>query len=380
MTRRHRRPTSGGRGRASAPLPQDPGPAQTTGAVIDALSSGAVGDGIADDTLALQSALDALVPGSTLLLPAGHVFAHSDVLRIRVPGVVVTGGGTLLATQEARSEVWIDADRVLVQDVVVRTARTTRRWDAYEQMGLRLGAHDGITVRRVEIAGSAAAGIYAGGSRHFLLDQVDVHDTRSDGIHLTEASSDGIVRNSHVARTGDDGVAIVSYGGVSGVPVARISVIDTTVVGGAWGRAFSVVGGEDVSYTRITARNSSAAALYFSTEGNYNTTSTRRVTVDGATLINSNTLASCDQGSILLYNGGHGASVTDVTLRNITIQSTRGTASRDVGVIDENGTVARVSMSGFTLSGGPDTSYYGASPAGSVIRQRWTKDGVPLTG
>jgi polygalacturonase len=364
-----------------APVAEAPvadGRAISAPAGVDVTTLGAVGDGVTDDTAALQRAFDAMAPGSTMILPAGKVFAHSDILRIRVAGAVVTGGGTLLATNEGRSSVWLEADDVLLQDVVVRNAATTRRWDAYEQMGLRLAARDGIVVRRVGVYGSAAAGIYVGGATNFVLDDIVVQGTRADGIHMTESSSDGTVRNARVTGVGDDGIAVVTYG-LTSRPAARISVTDSVVKGNHWGRGFTVVGGEDISFSRITAEASNAAALYFASEGHpYYTTSVRRITVDGARLLASNTSTTVDHGAVLLWNGHTGAEVTDVALRNVVIQDTRSTANRHVGVLTEGARISGVEMTGFTVNGGPRTAFVSNAPQGSVVRRSWTQDGATL--
>jgi polygalacturonase len=343
----------------------------------DVTTLGAVGDGVTDDTRALQAALDAMVPGTTLLLPAGKVFAHSDVLRVRVADTSVAGGGTLLATNEARSGVWLEADRVLLQDVVVRTAATTRRWDAYEQMGVRVAARDGVTVRRVGVYGAAAAGIYVGGASNFLIDDVVVEGSRSDGIHMTEGSRDGLVRNARVSGAGDDGIAVVSYS-MDGKVCARITVQDSSVRNGTWGRGFSVVGGEDVRYSRITADASNAAALYFSTEGApYYTFSTRRVTVDGARLQNSNTNAAVDHGAIMMWNGHAGKEISDVVLNDISITDTRATAHRNVGIITEGGLLTRIELNRFTITGKPQP-YVSNAATGAVTRRSWTYNGTTI--
>lgn len=357
----------------TAPI-AEPRTAPATG--VDVTTLGAVGDGVTDDTAALQRALDAMAPGTALVLPAGKVFAHNDVLRVRVAGATVTGGGTLLATNEARSSVWLEADDVLLQDVVVRTAAATRRWDAYEQMGVRLAARNGIVVRRVGVYGAAAAGIYVGNATNFLLDDVVVKDSWSDGIHMTEGSRDGAVRNARVTNAGDDGIAVVSYAR-DGAPCARISVSDSSVTGGPWGRAYSVVGGEDVTYDRITAEASNAAALYFSTEGApYYTASTRRITVRGAQLLRSNTNAAVDHGAIMIWNGHTGSEITDVVLEDVVIRDTRSTAHRNIGVITEGGLMARLQMNRFTITGQPQPLVTNA--AASLVRRAWTYNGATV--
>ncbi|KAI2497040.1 polygalacturonase [Fragilaria crotonensis] len=118
-----------------------------TGQSVSVDTYGAVGDGVTDDTDALNLAFSLAPPGSTLLIPAGRTYAHSDIVEITVPSLLIKGGGRLLATNEARSGVWINADRVIMDDIVLEMKSTTTRWMGYEQMKLRLMNSRGIVVR-----------------------------------------------------------------------------------------------------------------------------------------------------------------------------------------------------------------------------------------
>jgi Pectate lyase superfamily protein len=74
---------------------------------ISVESYGAIGDGVTDNTVALNAAFSKAAPGSTLEIPAGRTYAHNDLVHIVVPGLHIHGGGRLLATNERRSGVWM---------------------------------------------------------------------------------------------------------------------------------------------------------------------------------------------------------------------------------------------------------------------------------
>ena len=340
---------------------------------------GAAGDGSTDDTLALQQALDSLAPGDTLVIPGGRSFLHSDVLAVRVPGVRLTGAGTLVATNEARSAVVLDADDVQVDGITLRMESTSRRWVAFEQMKLRLGSHTGITVRSVAIDGAAAFGVYVGtGAADFLVEDVRVRDSRADGIHVTGGAHDGVVRRPDVSGTGDDGVAVVSYER-DGSPVRRVRIEDATVGANSWGRGISVVGGEDITITGGAVHGSSSAGLYVASEGApWFTFAPRRVSVTGLSIDAANTDTSIEHGAVLLYAGRPEQPVTGIDLSRLTITRTTAGAAWHVGVVAEPGAwVDDVTFSDVSISG-PGEPFAANVDPGCCARLRWTVDGSPV--
>lgn len=347
-------------------------PPTSAGPGLTPESFGAVGDGSTDDTAALQRAFDALTPGQTLEIAAGKVYRHSDVLTVRRPDVRISGGGTLLATNEDRSEVLLDADDVVVDGPTFKMQATSRRGETFEQMKLRLADHSGIVVRDVTIDGSSAAGVYVGsGVSDFLLENLQVHDTRADGIHITGTAHDGTVRRPVVDRAGDDGVAVVSYR-EDGEPVRRVVVDSPTVRDNTNGRGVSVVGGEDITYNDVHVTGSSSAAVYIASEGSpYYTFAPKRVKVVGATLENSNTAASVDHGAFLVYSGNPGFAPEDISASDVTIRGTRAGASSQVGVrADASCTVGQVRLDAFTIEGG-GKAFSANVPASSYTLSGW---------
>lgn len=362
-----------------------------TGPVVTPEAFGANGDDSVDDSVALQRALDALKAGETLQLAAGKVYRHSQTLRISQAGTSVTGPGTLLATNEATSAVFIDADNVTVSNVTIKLASSTQRWVAYEQMGLVLRAKTGIAVRNVTVEGSAAAGIYVGGSKDFTLTDVTVRDTRADGIHMTEGATNGQVVRPTVVRSGDDGVAVVSYR-TNSTPTSRITISDATVRDQVWGRAYSVVGGQQVTMTNISSTNSAGAALYIASETEFDTMGVSTVVVDGATFTGSNQQAASVaslrpspssgrvvHGAVLLYNSQAANQISDVSLRNITIVDTDPEAYDHVKVMSYNNEVQqRLSFEGFTISGGYASAMQTLGvPSSSYNKRNWSLNGTP---
>lgn len=348
--------------------------------LITPASFGARGNGSTDDTVALQRAFDSAGPGTAVVLATGRTYAHSDVLHLRKAGTHVTGGGVLLATNEQRSAVWIEADTVLIDGgAVIRTAKTTRRWSAWEQMGVRIVGHQAITLRNVTVDGSAAAGIYVGNQAgHFDLDHVTVQNTRADGIHLTMGAHDGQVIAPTVRNSGDDGVAVVSYS-ADGAACHDITVASPRVLGTTWGRGLSVVGGTRISETNIDVEKTSAAGVYIAAEGApWYTGAPSAVTVSGGRIVGANTTVSVDHGAVLVMSGENGPTPAQVTVHGLTILAPRATASRAFGVITYGTAPRSVLFADLVITGGPHDAYQGNTPQSSYRLRNIVQNGIRL--
>jgi hypothetical protein len=179
-------------------------------------------------------------------------------------------------------------------------------------------------------------------------------------------------------NTGDDGVAVVSYM-KDGVPCARIRIESPTVNGTTWGRGISVVGGNDVTYTNVTVRDTDAAGIYLGSEGDpYWTFPSRNVLVDGGTVTGANRNTTKDHGAVLVYGGNAGTMTSDITVRGLAVSGTRGTAPWDAGVLAETGAgVQRVTLQGLDVrNGARSTSWTNARPAVRLLST--LRDGVPV--
>lgn len=360
--------------------PAIPSPSAPAGsaAPLTPMAFGAVGDGRHDDTAALQRAFDAASAARPLTLPAGDVFAHTGVLHIRVAGETVNGTGTLLATAEATSSVWIEADNVTLDGPTLATTGTTQRWAAWEQMGLRLEAYSGDTVRNVTVTGSAAAGIYVGGASNFTLDHDTVTNTRADGIHMTDGAHDGTVISPVTRNTGDDGIAVVSYS-QGGSACHDITVMGAHVVGTTGGRGVSVVGGTNIVERDFEVDSSAAAGVYVAAEGNpWYTAAPTNVTITGGRIVGANTDPTIDHGSVLVLSGESNVWPDGVNISDMVIVNSRSTATRDVGVISYGAAPVNVMLSDFTITGGPRSAYQGNAAAGSFRTVAWTQNGRTL--
>lgn len=348
-----------------------------TGNIVYVTSFGAVGDGVTDDTTAIQSALNSLNPTDTLVFNSGKTFRHTNVLTISKDSSHLSGPGTLLATNESLSALYVKANNVTIDgNLIVKMGTTTKRWDAYEQMKIRVGINTGTIIKNITIDGSASAGIMFSGSSNYLLQDVTVQNTRSDAIHNTNGSYNGNIIRPIVRNPGDDGVAVVSYGGES--ICHDITIQSPKFYGQTWGRAFTVVGGNNITYNDIYAENSNAAAVYVATEGDpYYTHPSTNIKFIGGEVVNSNTNSSVDHGAVLLYNARPGYIDSGIIIDGLTITNTRSSASRQVGIIGGgSGGITQVQIKNITITGGPSSLFYSDQPGGNYTLSNWTHNGV----
>ena len=289
------------------------------------------GEPVEDSSALLQQKLDDLKPGETLVLDQ-QTYLHDKVIKVSVPGVHIDGNGARLqATNDATSSIQITAPGVTLTDVTLAAPTTGERWTGLDQHKLVIEA-DNVTVGNVTIIGSAAAGVFVHHANNFRLDDVRVEDTRADGIHVTGASRNGQINNPTTARTGDDGVAVVSYSDDPG-PCADIVVNSPVVNGTRWGRGVSVVGGEHVSIQNLRVSETSGAGVYIAAEGGpqFYTRSASAVDVSGGTVTSTNVNPEVVQGAVLVYAGKAGENVSNITVSGLTSSDTAESAERNMG-------------------------------------------------
>lgn len=154
--------------------------------IVSPTDHGAVGDGVTDDTAALNAAIAALSDGATLWIPGG-TFLITDTLTITHNDVQVRGYGTILAGASI-GMLLIEGDRVILDGVTVDGSQVAWR-------GLWVTG-DGVRITGCEIRGfhSTTQGVSAiwcvtrGG---VTVEGCRIHDCYSLGNATTGDSNGG---------------------------------------------------------------------------------------------------------------------------------------------------------------------------------------------
>jgi hypothetical protein len=294
-----------------------------------------------DRTAALQAMFDKMQPGATLTLDR-RVYPHSGLVSITVPNVLIEGNGaTLQATNDLTSSVQIRADGVSVSNLNLTAPIGGPRYSSNEQHKLYVHG-DGVRLDGITITGSAAAGVFLDGASNFVLNHVTVRDSRADGIHMTRGSNNGQVNYPLTERTGDDGVAVVSYGPQFGLddPPCRNITIESPVVNGTntSGNGVTVRGGDNITYRNVQVSNTSGAGVFVSTEGApFFLQSVNGVTVEGGTVTGA-------KGALVVYGENPGTVTSNVTMSNLTIANTSGSAQSNIAVVANGGAVSNIAF------------------------------------
>jgi len=343
-----------------------------------------------DQTTAIQAALDAMKPGEWMVFPAG-TYRHSESLRVRVPGVVLSGeGATLLATNPDDTAMMMQADDSSLYGFRLHTV-TEKRGSALRHARIVIAPPGntsgprvkGVTVRQNIVEnggapgtalanGSSASGIFIYHADTFLVAENTVKRTLADAIHTTGGSMNGRVLKNTVRENGDDMIAVVSYMASEGTSISsmtssmekireqrlnrNILISDNDVRGQYWGRGITVVGGENVTIqnNRISDTTHGAGVL-LARESGYLSFGVRDVIVRNNTIQNVQTTApeySVGDKASRPKTGHAGIEVHSLATSEDLSNSTFAAAIAVEQVLLENNTVSGTRADGIRLGVG----------------------------
>jgi parallel beta-helix repeat protein len=240
--------------------------------------------GAADNTKAIQQAIDAArSQNKSVWVPEGE-FKHSGVLKLN--GVKIAGEGdesVLIGTNRAKMALQLSGDGAGVSDLRLE-GPDGARYSAYEACGISVIGATNFTIKNVTIDHSGAAGMHITGSSKGLVENNHIVYSGADSIHMSNfrgANSNITVRNNDIDHPHDDGVAVVSYGGTrsSNPSSHHILIENNSVTDQEWGRGYTVVGGHDVTIRGNYYDNnmSGGAGIYIAAEASYQTRAVNNV-------------------------------------------------------------------------------------------------------
>jgi len=283
---------------------------------------GAVGDGRTDNQAAIQRAFDYAAANKVGVYIPNGVFLHSGALTAN--GITISGAGegaVLKATTYGTEAIVLQGDGVALSDVHLIGVGAGRHQNITSCPVLVQGATH-FSVENVHLENTSGAGIFVQNSSYGHIADNLVQNTKADSIHMTAGSHDIVVERNRIEHSGDDGIAVVSYGGQT--PTNHITIRDNDVLYNDWGRGISTVGGTDVviEHNNIVGGTADRAGIYISAESEWNTQAVHNIRVTGNTLTDAGGARS-HHGAITLYNSRPGLINDGIVVANNNIINPR---------------------------------------------------------
>ncbi|HEX6980244.1 MAG TPA: glycosyl hydrolase family 28-related protein [Alphaproteobacteria bacterium] len=246
--------------------------------VFNVLDYGARGDGAADCTRAIQSAIDAAgkAGGGTVVIPPG-TYVYTDVLLVPSHVTVIGTEGAVLHAKAERQAVTLKGENIVLRHLHLRSEGTRRRAaNVYHAIAGESAIN--VQIEHCRIEGASAAGIYMKGCRNFRIRHNVVVRTLADTIHITGGSAHGVVSGNRCLRGGDDGVGVVSYA-PQRARCHDILIDDNVIVGGD-ARGVAVLGGERIYILRNRIQETKWAGIYIASEDSFDTFASGEIWVE----------------------------------------------------------------------------------------------------
>lgn len=321
-----------------ATVPSQVDPSAIYATVVNARSPqyGIVGDGVTDDTAAIQAMLAGIGSNTAVHFSAG-IYKHTNlVIGGKKNFALVGDGAVFLAT--TRSEPYlrfVNCADVTVRGITSKGAFATTRQGPTR--GISFEGCERYLITGCHIHDTEGVGIYSGSGCHDgrIVGNL-VHDTFADGIHVTGTSNRIAISGNTVRDTGDDAIAVVSYGSDSNGPCEDIAITSNL----SWhskSRGIIVSGGKNIVISGNAIRDTKNAGIYVAYESTYPTRAVEGVSIVGNTVLGANTynVPTINYAGVqVVGNGGPTTPVGGITISGNTVEGSKwhGILIGNVGV------------------------------------------------
>ncbi|WP_157447602.1 glycosyl hydrolase family 28-related protein [Chthoniobacter flavus] len=275
------------------------------------LSYGAVGNGIADDTAAIQSCINAAqTAGKGVWIPTG-IYCQSAVLSVNA--VKIYGAGmwytNLINTYDPNLSSWggymgftLSGSGAEVHDLALDSAALTTRSSGQPAFDNAAGATN-WKIQNIWVTHSNV-GCWMDNTSNGLITGCRVRFTYADGIHLDGNTSLVTISNCHVRGTGDDALAILAGYGTNFAGPSHDNTAIYNTAQANWGASnFDLAGGYNnvISYNYF-ADSDVCGALAINIPGAYHMYNTTGATITGNTIVRGGgDLGGQRRGAIWIY-------------------------------------------------------------------------------
>ncbi|KAG8154302.1 right-handed parallel beta-helix repeat-containing protein [Burkholderia catarinensis] len=230
---------------------------------------GVVGDGVTDDTAALQVALNAGIP---LYFPPG-IYLYSNTLTATA-SIIGAGWNSILQCTTSQGQnasiYWNNASNFKIQNLQFFSKNATGYY-ANENAGpINLGKCSLFEISGCKINNAASQAIMMRACVNGKIFGNTVLNVWHDGFHVTGASADITITGNEVINGGDDAFAVIGYQTDFARP-RRIIIANNRVDQTKYARGIAIVGAQDITVSGNQIYNSQCAGIYVASESFYQT-------------------------------------------------------------------------------------------------------------
>ena len=281
--------------------------------VIDVRTCGALANGTTDNTTAIQTCLNSLTSGGTLLFPPGSAcYKTTTITPLSNTTMAGTGCIDIIddGTLTGRSIYINGVSNVTVRDLTIKSTNAASRTGVYGN--IRTWNSSQLQFLNLKINGSSSMGMWIAYSTDILVDGNEITNTWADGIGFSRGVQRARVSNNNIYFIGDDGISATGYMLDTDVGITYAHCRDITITGNTIynltklvGRGIAINGAEYITITGNTTDTIyDTGIIVASIAGAINGFSTyysHHVTISGNTTRNTGVGADPDQARAGIY-------------------------------------------------------------------------------
>ncbi|WP_321795219.1 glycosyl hydrolase family 28-related protein [Burkholderia sp. BCC1988] len=317
---------------------------------------GVMGDGVTDDTAALQTAFNAGIP---LYFPPGTYLYSANLTA--TASIIGAGWDSILqcTTPQGKNSCisWSNVSNLKIHNLHFFSKNTTAYYPDESAGSLNLTDCSQFEISACKLNNSSAQAVGMRSCTNGKVFGNTLLNVWHDGIHVTKASSDIIVTNNEVINGGDDAFAVVGYWN-EGVRPRRIIISHNRVVGTKYARGVAIVGAQEVTVTNNHIYNPMGAGIYVASEltsvyqsyGNDNVTVANNILDTCGVQSNIAAVADLSNGplgySALHVGATSGFNNSHINIENNTIKNSAGAP---IGLWQPSGNNIHVNISQNTI-------------------------------
>ena len=191
---------------------------------------GAKGDGVSDDTAAIQNAFAKLREDGGVLRFGSGRFAFRGLLRVQGlrNATVDLSGATLLNTEQNGSFHFNKCEDLTVSGGVLTYREMPKKPQTSAQHPIYVTNGRNIRIENVHVLGSPFMGIAINGCRYVWVVDCKIEQTQRDGLHFVH-SQDIVCTGNYITQTTDDALALIDYGHENALRLERAIVANNII-------------------------------------------------------------------------------------------------------------------------------------------------------